>query len=61
MKQIATIYVVTCEDDKYYYKDREAAIKNRNLMGITNPIYVKDIFLDEKDGEYTTSTSDMIF
>ena len=61
MKQIATIYVVTCEDDKYYYKDREAAIKNRKLMGATNPIYVKDIFLDEQDGEYTTYTSDMIF
>ena len=60
MKQVATIYVVTCEGDRYYYKDREAAIKNRKLMDETNPIYVKDIFLDEKDGEYITSTEDII-
>ena len=60
MKQVATIYVVTCEGDRYYYKDREAAIKNHKLMDETNPIYVKDIFLDEKDGEYITSTEDII-
>ena len=60
MKQVATIYVVTCEDDKYYYKERETAIKNRKLMGATKPIYVKDIFLDEQDGEYVTHTEDVI-
>lgn len=61
MKQVTTIYVVTCEEDKYYYKNREAAIKNRKLMGSTNPIYVKDVFLDEKEGEYVAYTEDMIF
>ena len=29
-------------------------------MDTTNPIYVKNIFLDEKDGEYITSTEDII-
>ena len=60
MKQVATIYVVTCEGDRSYYKDREAAIENRKLMDTTNPIYVEDIFLDEKDGQYITSTEDII-